>query len=182
MFNVFQVEPTHLIDEMIEAIVLTQVRLLQVPGHNKFCIFPDACKKHLHLVWGTVLHFICDDNSIVECSPTHVTEGFNRDGAFQLIVGQVFFKNIKCWFSPRFHLFVNVTWQVSHIFIRSNNWSRENNFTPKYTGNVFHANLTGSIVFPDPAGPVPTTIGFCDLSANMYLHCPAVLGNSILYI
>src|SRR6056300_788612 len=91
------------------------VMLFEVPSYDHLRTFTNSRQKHLHLIRGGVLHFICDDECIFEGSSTHVCEGANFydflfDHVLDVILCIVFGKDVHDGSRPWIHLLFHGTW------------------------------------------------------------------------
>ena len=60
-------------------LLMGQINLGEVTGHNHCCTKTEARQKHLHLRGRRVLGFIQNDESIVEGPPTHIGQRGDLD-------------------------------------------------------------------------------------------------------
>ncbi|ADQ90950.1 hypothetical protein MpV1_027c [Micromonas sp. RCC1109 virus MpV1] len=110
MCDVIQLLALHIINEIFKTIFWTQIRLLQVTRDDEFRPFTDTCQQHLHLIWGCVLHFIGDDECIVKCPTTHITQWFYGYISIHLTMTEILFENVVHWLRPWFHFLIHITW------------------------------------------------------------------------
>src|SRR5210317_2206560 len=106
--------------------------LFEVTCHDHFRTFTHTSKKHLHLIRGGVLHFICDDEGVLEGSSTHVCEGANFDNflfdhVLNVILCIIFTEDVHDGSCPWIHFFFHGSWKKTDVLLYGDDWTSQYN-------------------------------------------------------
>ena len=124
-----------------------QITLVQIASNNHFAAFTDTGRQHEHLCRRGVLHFICNNPGILECTSTHKSERNNLNNTFfrhplNFFCRIGFSESIENRTRPWVHLRLQSTRQKPNFFVNRNDGSGHHNLIDFAETQCFDSGIT----------------------------------------
>ena len=140
-------------------LVCRYIVLVGVARDHHFAVFSQPREKHQHLRWTAILHFVANDDAVLEGAAAHECQRSNFNDVVihhpvQLLLRAMLQENVKNRPHPWIHLFIYVAGQEPQfLFFHRHNWARNNYLFDKSRFKAFHGVRASDQGFPRSGRP-----------------------------
>ena len=147
----------HEIGEPAVSVEFRPVGLLEIAGDDEHAFFAEPGGEHQHLGGGTVLHFVGDDETTVECPAAHEGQRCHFELSFfqhvgDLGGGEVMVQQIDDGSCPGIHFGDDVAREEAHFFFDGDHGTGDDEFVDAFGAQGFNGGFDSHGGFAGSSG------------------------------